>query len=55
MPRGIIFGHTGAIVGSGQGSASAKKAALRAAGVRVAERFRDILPLVQETLSAEVP
>jgi succinyl-CoA synthetase alpha subunit len=55
MASGMTFGHTGAIMGSGQGSASAKKAALRAAGVRVAERFRDILPLVQETLSAEVP
>src|SRR5205823_11606288 len=55
MPSGMTFGHTSAIMGSGQGSASAKKAALRAAGVRVAERFRDLLPLVQEALNTEVP
>jgi hypothetical protein len=53
MPGGMIFGHTSAIVGSGQGNASSKKAALKAAGVRLAERFRDLLPLVQEALAGE--
>jgi succinyl-CoA synthetase alpha subunit len=50
MPRGLTFGHTSAIVGAGQGSASSKKSILRAAGARVAERSGDILPLVREAL-----
>lgn len=51
LPKGLTFGHTSAIMGSGAGSASAKKAALRSAGVRVADRFNDILPLVRTALA----
>jgi succinyl-CoA synthetase alpha subunit len=50
MPRGLSFGHTSAIIGTGQGSASSKKATLRAAGAQVAERFGDILALVEKAL-----
>ena len=50
LPQGLTFGHTSAIMGSGAGSATAKKAALRSAGVQVAERFNDLPRLVQEAL-----
>jgi succinyl-CoA synthetase alpha subunit len=58
LPDGLTFGHTSAIMGSGEGSASAKKAALRAAGVQVAERFGDLLNMVSQALDpvrANVP
>jgi succinyl-CoA synthetase alpha subunit len=55
MPSGLTFGHTSAIMGGGSGSASAKKACLRRSGARVAERFRDILPLVREALGEHSP
>ncbi len=50
LPQGLSFGHTSAIMGSGAGSASAKKAALRDAGVAVAERFNDLPRLVADRL-----
>jgi succinyl-CoA synthetase alpha subunit len=53
MPRGLTFGHTSAIMGTGWGSASEKKACLRRSGARVAEHFRDILPLVREALGED--
>lgn len=52
LPQGLSFGHTSAIMGSGAGSASAKRAALRAAGVAVAERFNDIPRLVADRLAS---
>lgn len=55
MPRGLTFGHTSALTGAGQGSAAAKKAALRAAGAHVAERFADIVPLVRQVLGNSLP
>jgi succinyl-CoA synthetase alpha subunit len=51
LPAGLTFGHTSAIMGRGRGSASAKKAALRAAGVTVVDRFNDILPAVRAALA----
>ncbi|HEX7128201.1 MAG TPA: CoA-binding protein [Thermodesulfobacteriota bacterium] len=51
LPRGMHFGHTGALIEAGLGRPSQKKAALRAAGVRIAERFDDIVPLVREALA----
>lgn len=50
LPRGLTFGHTSALMGGGAGSASAKKAALRSAGVIVAERFNDLARLVEQAL-----
>ena len=50
FPRGMHFGHTGAMIEGDLGRPSRKKAALRAAGVRVAEHLDDIVPLVQEAL-----
>lgn len=50
MPRGLTFGHTSAIMGKGEGSASRKRAALRAAGALVADRFADVLPLARQAL-----
>ncbi len=44
--------HTGALIERGVGAPSAKKRALREAGVRVAERFSEIVPLVRESLEA---
>lgn len=52
LPQGLTFGHTSAIMGAGAGSASAKRAALRGAGVAVAERFNDIPGLVLDALAA---
>ena len=50
FPRGMHFGHTGALIEGDLGRPSRKKAALREAGVRVAEHLDDIVPLVQEAL-----
>jgi succinyl-CoA synthetase alpha subunit len=47
---GIRFGHAAAIVEGERGSPAAKIAALRKAGVRVAERLSDIPHLVKEAL-----
>jgi succinyl-CoA synthetase alpha subunit len=49
MP-GVRFGHAGTIVQGERGSTRGKIAALRQAGVRVAEDFSDIVPLVRQGL-----
>ena len=49
MP-GVRFGHAAAIVEAGRGSPAAKIAALREAGVLVADRFSDISRLVKESI-----
>lgn len=49
MP-GVRFGHAATIVEGERGSAKSKMEAFRRAGIRVAERFSDIVPLVRECL-----
>lgn len=51
LPRGMHFGHTGALIEDSAGHPSQKKAALHEAGVRVAERLDEIVPLVREALA----
>jgi len=41
-PKGKRMGHAGAIIAGGQGTAAAKMAALREAGVAVAEKPSDM-------------
>lgn len=52
LPQGLTFGHTSAIMGSGAGSASSKKAALASAGVAIAEKFNDLPRLVTAALES---
>ncbi len=47
LPEGMNIGHAGAIVGRGQ-SAAEKEAALRAAGVMVAEHYEQLPELVKK-------
>ncbi len=49
-PEGKRMGHAGAIVTGGQGSVKGKTEALRKAGARVAERPRQVGPLLVEAL-----
>jgi succinyl-CoA synthetase alpha subunit len=51
LPRGMGFGHTGTLMTRGLGAPSRKKALLREAGARVAERFTDIHGLVAAALA----
>ena len=46
FPEGMNIGHAGAIVGRGQG-AKDKEAALRSAGVMIAEKYEDLVELVR--------
>lgn len=50
LPEGTVFGHAGAIISGGQGKPSQKIVRLRQAGARVAERFDDIIELLQQAL-----
>jgi succinyl-CoA synthetase alpha subunit len=43
--------HTGSLIERGVGAPSGKKRLLREAGVRVAEKFSEIVPLVRESLA----
>ncbi len=51
MPQGVQFGHAGAVVERGMGSPAAKIAALRKAGILVAEVHAQIADLLKEVLS----
>ena len=55
LPAGVRFGHTGGLIEGDQGRPSRKKAALRNAGVRVADRLDEIVPLVREALRSKRP
>ncbi len=44
----VSFGHTGAILDGGRGTVLQKRETLREAGVRIAEQFDDIVPLLME-------
>ncbi|RPI49372.1 MAG: succinate--CoA ligase subunit alpha, partial [Chloroflexi bacterium] len=46
----VRFGHAGAMISRGTGSAQAKRAALRGAGVRVIEHFGEIGRVAREIL-----
>jgi succinyl-CoA synthetase alpha subunit len=48
----VRFGHAGTIVEGERGSTGGELAALRNAGVHVAEDFSDIVPLVKRRLGA---
>lgn len=50
LPRGMSFGHTSSIIERGLGSPERKKQLLREAGVKVADTFSEIVPLVEEAL-----
>ncbi len=50
MPEGVSFGHSGALIEGGTGSASQKIEALRRAGVIVADRIGEVPELVGEAL-----
>jgi len=50
LPQGVPIGHAGAIVARGE-SAEDKEAALRDAGVMVAERYEDLVGLVRPHVS----
>jgi succinyl-CoA synthetase alpha subunit len=47
-PPGKRMGHAGAIVTGGTGTAAEKKAALEAAGIPVADRPADVVPLLKD-------
>ena len=51
MPQGVQFGHAGAVVERGMGSPAAKIAAMRKAGILVAEVHAQIADLLKEVLS----
>lgn len=52
LPRGLHFGHTGALIEGDLGRPSRKKAVLREAAVRVADHLDEIVPLVKEALAS---
>ena len=50
-PTPASVSHTGALIERGRGAPSGKKKLLREAGVLVAERFSQVVPLVQQALA----
>ncbi len=48
MPEGTVFGHAGAIIQGGKGKPSTKIRMLRDAGAHVAERYDDIISILQQ-------
>jgi len=53
-PKGKRMGHAGAIIAGGKGTAAEKQAALRAAGIAVAESPADMGRTMQEAMTARV-
>ncbi|MBI4183733.1 MAG: CoA-binding protein [Proteobacteria bacterium] len=51
LPKGMSFGHTSSIIERGLGSPRRKKELLREAGVRVADTFAELAPLVEAALA----
>lgn len=49
--EGMRFGHAGAVIAAGRGSAEDKRAELRAAGAIVVDHFDDIAPAVSRALA----
>jgi succinyl-CoA synthetase alpha subunit len=52
LPRTMSFGHTRSLASQGEGSVADKKAALRLAGVRVADHLNEIVPLIEMALKS---
>jgi len=50
MPEGTVFGHAAAIIAGSYGRPSVKAARLREAGVRVLERYDDLISALKEVL-----
>ncbi len=50
LPRGVKFGHAGAIIQSNAGLPSTKMRALKDAGVHVAEQYSQIPKLLEQLL-----
>lgn len=50
MPKGAKFGHAGAILEHGAGTAASKIEAFTRAGVLVADEYDDIIPMLQKVL-----
>jgi succinyl-CoA synthetase alpha subunit len=50
LPRGLHFGHTGALIEGDRGRPSRKMRLLREAGVRVADNLDQVVPLVRAAL-----
>ena len=54
MP-GTRFGHAGVIVNGGRGSTRGKIESFKAAGILVADRLRDLVPMITESLASHTP
>lgn len=50
MPEGTVFGHAASIIEGGTGKPSNKMARLKDAGAHVAQKFNDIIEILQRTL-----
>ena len=52
MP-GTRFGHAGVIVDAGRGSTRGKIESFKAAGILIADRLRDLVPMITESLPSQ--
>ena len=51
MPEGTVFGHAASMIEGGTGKPSNKMAALREARCYIAEKFNDIIPILQKVMT----
>ncbi len=51
MPEGTVFGHAASIIEGGTGKPSNKMAKLKQAGAHVAQKFNDILEILQKVIT----